>query len=307
MSWHFLQEQEEASWGGHYLAGAPSALLRLIPTPGVYFLRGSGTESCRDFQSGTTCRHSMASPGAGESMSSLEGFPAKTSAQPAEAKGSPGSEVGSGATWPESWVKFDPVSCSWKTRQFSLLEDLESFSGTWPRWGIMLAGECYPQLTPSGLVEHRAWITSAIGSGSWRAPTPQARDWKSGKASDATASKNARPLNEWVQRVPTPRASNGGPDFAKMERSKTGISLATFDRMPTPTTPTGNASGRLDEWGGSGNPWRGTEEGGGPLNPTWVEWLMGWPIGWTDLQPLEMAKFRQWCDSHGASFLAAKI
>jgi len=25
---------------------------------------------------------------------------------------------------------------------------------------------------------------------------------------------------------------------------------------------------------------------GGKLNPNWVEWLMGWPIGWTDLKPL---------------------
>jgi len=29
---------------------------------------------------------------------------------------------------------------------------------------------------------------------------------------------------------------------------------------------------------------------GGQLNPEWVEWLMGWPIGWTDLRPLEMDK-----------------
>jgi site-specific DNA-cytosine methylase len=27
------------------------------------------------------------------------------------------------------------------------------------------------------------------------------------------------------------------------------------------------------------------------LNPSWVEWLMGWPIGWTDLKPLETDKF----------------
>jgi len=26
-----------------------------------------------------------------------------------------------------------------------------------------------------------------------------------------------------------------------------------------------------------------TPKGGGKLNPTWVEWLMGYPIGWTDL------------------------
>jgi hypothetical protein len=29
----------------------------------------------------------------------------------------------------------------------------------------------------------------------------------------------------------------------------------------------------------------------GPLNPTWVEWLMGWPLGWTDLEPLATAKY----------------
>jgi hypothetical protein len=29
---------------------------------------------------------------------------------------------------------------------------------------------------------------------------------------------------------------------------------------------------------------------GGKLNPTWVEWLMGWPLGWTDLKPLETDK-----------------
>jgi hypothetical protein len=38
---------------------------------------------------------------------------------------------------------------------------------------------------------------------------------------------------------------------------------------------------------------------GGPLNPMWVEWLMGWPLGWTDLRPLETDKFRQWRRLHG--------
>jgi hypothetical protein len=38
---------------------------------------------------------------------------------------------------------------------------------------------------------------------------------------------------------------------------------------------------------------------GGPLNPAWAEWLMGWPIGWTDCGPLAMGRFRQWRRSHG--------
>jgi hypothetical protein len=28
-------------------------------------------------------------------------------------------------------------------------------------------------------------------------------------------------------------------------------------------------------------------EGSGQLNPTWVEWLMGFPLGWTDCQDSE--------------------
>jgi hypothetical protein len=40
-------------------------------------------------------------------------------------------------------------------------------------------------------------------------------------------------------------------------------------------------------------------EAGGALNHNWVEWLMGWPLGWTDLKPLEMDKFQKWQDEHG--------
>ena len=29
---------------------------------------------------------------------------------------------------------------------------------------------------------------------------------------------------------------------------------------------------------------------GGKLNPMWVEWMMGWTLGWTDLKPLETDK-----------------
>ena len=30
-----------------------------------------------------------------------------------------------------------------------------------------------------------------------------------------------------------------------------------------------------------------------------TEWLMNWPIGWTDLKPLEMDRFREWQQKHG--------
>ena len=37
---------------------------------------------------------------------------------------------------------------------------------------------------------------------------------------------------------------------------------------------------------------------GGRLNPVWVEWLMGWPLGWTGLQPLAKDKYQQWLQQH---------
>ena len=42
-------------------------------------------------------------------------------------------------------------------------------------------------------------------------------------------------------------------------------------------------------------------EHGGSLNPTWVEWLMGWPLGWTDLNASATVRFRQWLRSHGGN------
>lgn len=36
----------------------------------------------------------------------------------------------------------------------------------------------------------------------------------------------------------------------------------------------------------------------GQLNPEWVEWFMGWPIGWTELKPLAIDKFQEWQRQH---------
>lgn len=44
---------------------------------------------------------------------------------------------------------------------------------------------------------------------------------------------------------------------------------------------------------------RDGEKAGGALNPTWVEWLMGWPLGWTDLKPLVTGKCRNVQQRHG--------
>ena len=39
--------------------------------------------------------------------------------------------------------------------------------------------------------------------------------------------------------------------------------------------------------------------GGGTANHNWIEWLMGWPIGWTECGVLETDKFHLWLQQHG--------
>jgi len=35
------------------------------------------------------------------------------------------------------------------------------------------------------------------------------------------------------------------------------------------------------------------------VHPSFAEWLMDWPIGWTELKPLAMDKYHQWLNWHG--------
>ena len=40
-------------------------------------------------------------------------------------------------------------------------------------------------------------------------------------------------------------------------------------------------------------------------DPSCGEILMGWPMGWTELQPLEMVKFQSWLLMHGKPYALA--
>ena len=143
MSWHFLQGQAAESWEESSLDGAPSALLSLMPTAEACCSPASATDCCQDSRFGTTCEPSTASLGADE----LTLFPgasrARTSAQPARAQDSAESAADCGEKWPASLAKYDRGSRSWRTRQYSLLGGLDEFSETWPKWGLMLDGECW--------------------------------------------------------------------------------------------------------------------------------------------------------------------
>lgn len=44
----------------------------------------------------------------------------------------------------------------------------------------------------------------------------------------------------------------------------------------------------------------------GYLNPRWVEWLMGFPIGWCSVNDLETHRFRQWQQWHFQNLLSTQ-
>jgi hypothetical protein len=43
----------------------------------------------------------------------------------------------------------------------------------------------------------------------------------------------------------------------------------------------------------------------GQLSPDWVEWLMGWPVGWTSPAPLSEDRFREWQTAHRIGWTAS--
>lgn len=93
--------------------------------------------------------------------------------------------------------------------------------------------------------------------------------------------------------LPTPTATNYGSNQggAQGRIGKIRPSLETMARKnlwPTPTTRErdNNPSGRKRK-----SPDLSARVGG-PLNPQWVEWLMGYPQGWTELKDWAMQWYR---------------
>jgi hypothetical protein len=66
--------------------------------------------------------------------------------------------------------------------------------------------------------------------------------------------------------------------------------------LPTPSDTSNHGkshvAGRLDEWGGSSNPFRGTEIGK-VHSPGFELWVMGYPAAWRELMPPAMPSSRR--------------
>jgi len=281
-----------------------SLLVKSKSTHERFCYSGSLTEYCQCFPFGTTLQHSeKTTPNAqkplqrGRRCQRNSSFAAgsrncaKTSVAPGKVKALQEHEADCGAKWRGSFARFDRDTCSWKTAQCLLLGGLEEFSETWPKWGMMRGGECSERVIP-------ARPTSGTESGSWQTPVS---DDEVNRVAGKVNSRGEPNLSAQVKMWPTPAARDSKGANSAEHCLVTGKGRKHMDQLPnavahggttTPqtwATPTASTGGPEPD-GKTGR--KLTTQVAGQLNPSWVEWLMGWPIGWTDLKPLETGRFQ---------------
>ena len=189
---------------------------------------------------------------------------------------------------------FDRGTCSWKTPQQSLLGGSVSFSETWPAWGTMHGGVCsvLPRSVPRTFAPD--------GGASPNVPTPTCQD------NNQVAGQYANPnsgttLGGYVRMNPTPTASM--MTIGDMEQAKYAGNdpnrpkYKKVNKWPTPNATDYKGASTRSEGKDRPRcnddlPTRVLNRHGGPLNPMWVEWLMGWPLGHTVSRLWETAKSR---------------
>ena len=125
---------------GNSSDGEPSAPSSGSHIPLAFLPPDKMTAFSRLSRSGTTFAPLTESRGEDVLTWFLAAFPARTSVRQERAPDSTASEAGSGLKCLGSLARWDRDTSSWKTHQFSLLGDLEPFSETWPRWGMMRGG-----------------------------------------------------------------------------------------------------------------------------------------------------------------------
>lgn len=272
MSYIFLRERGEESSAECFSdipAFAPSKSSLIA---GKSCCSGSATEFCRNSRFGTTCGHLTAGRGGGKSTSSAAASRARTFHARAKARESAEREAGFGLNLQESLARYDPATHLWRTRQCSPFEGLGEYLETFPKSGIMQGGVLWELTTAEPRTDESAcgyWRTPDAGAGG-EISDEKAADYAAGKPRKSGSSIQIRLCDQvkYPMLWPTPKCQ----DSRAALRDRNKCNLGEVVHGGTQTLPTKTAR----------------------LNPAWVEWLMGWPIGWTDLKPLEMDKFLSW-------------
>jgi len=287
MSWLFSRALVEAYSAANCLDGEPCAQLNVMPMPHSFLRNDKTMDASMLSQSGLTFAVLTDDRGAELLMWYLAGFPAKTSAQPEKAQELPASEADSGPKWRELSVRYDPATHSWKTHQCLFQEDLPESSVTLPKWGMMRDGVLSERTT-------LALPTSGTESGLW--PTPTTQDNPQIKGKDKRGTTLGGAVRMWP--TPTVACATGGQTSRGGNRKNELLLAGAATAFPTPKSRDWKGKSQRGNYGNTTDCLPNAVHGG-QLNPTWVEWLIGWPLGWTDLSALATDKFRQWLHSHG--------
>ncbi len=197
--------------------------------------------------------------GRASSMLSLEGSPAKTSAQQVRVKDLPETVRAYGLRCSELLRRSGLDMCSRKTVRTCVPVALAPSSKALPAWGMTHDGACWELGT-------RVRPTKETECGSML-PTPTCNPYGSDRGGRQGRVGKWRPkLGTLIERNmwPTPQSSD----------------CRDRGHMGTKVVQRRIANGRQVNLG------MVVSNTSGKLNPDWVEWLMGWPIGWTDLEPL---------------------
>ena len=184
----------------------------------------------------------------------------------------------SGRTPGGSLAEYDRDSSCWKTCQASFLTDTPPLSSeNFPRWGMTRAGRFYP-------LPMLALRTCASGGGALQnVPTPMVADAKKHSPAESGGNSGKNLVRYSLGLMwPTPQTTDYKGSVSK-QKAKERSDHPRGKRLPEEMTL------------------RDDVDVGGKLNPTWVEWLMGWPLAWTALKPSATAKSRSQRRSRGIS------
>ena len=303
MSWLYSRALVAEYLEGTCSDGAPFAPSNGNPTPQAYLPPDKMTAFSRPSRFGMTFAPLTDGPGKELLTWFLAASRARTSALQEQEKGLTASVVDCGGKWHGSFVRYDHDTRLWRTHQHSLLGGLDEYSETWPRWGSMRNGECSARTAsghPTFGNESGLWPTPNCPNGGRRVP----EDAEIRGGATPTAYKNGKKIQVGLEQAvkwwPTPTACGNNNRKGASATSGDGLATAVY---ATPTARDCKSGSFSPEAKAKRNEHRRgkplSEQIGGSLNPTWVEWLMGWPLGWTDLKPLATDKYRNVRPKHG--------
>ena len=190
-------------------------------------------------------------------------------------------------------------------------DPIGAFSKTFMVTSSWDSTRCYliwrPLATPQGRLLFQLAVSmlpiNETESGLWATPNtmdhlPQRSEESTKKMQEGHRKGRKRPSNlreqvdeETIAMWPTPTAMTGGTGVAPSHKNgkhgwNTGAAVNdSLSDNPTKMWPTPKASSAMTDStesrvrGVSSEEWKR-----GALNPTWVEWLMGYPEGWTELE-----------------------